>query len=104
MELSDKKNRRNELRLEIGARLREVRKYCGYTQTKMAHLSKYKRSLIGQVETGLCTANIDLLLEYVKHCNTSISYLIEGDTTKQYLPNIKFCPNCGGSLQEFYPK
>lgn len=62
----------------VGGRIATKRKECGFTQNDIAHKTGYKRSSVAAIESGNQNPPIDFLTKFVRICDTSYSYILEG--------------------------
>lgn len=65
--------------IEIGKRIKEIRKTKGLTQMTFAEQLNISRSHINKIERGVKTASIDLLIEIAARGGVTLDYLILGD-------------------------
>ena len=69
-----------EQRLRIGARLRELRKACGYSQTILADRMKVSRTTVSKIESGSFACSIDYLARFSRHLEFDINLLERTDS------------------------
>lgn len=82
--------------LTIGDRIKIKRKEIGYTQEALAELTEIARASIGQIESGHIMPSLQFLSRFIRICNTSYSYIIDGEestSTKPYPSERSSIPN-----------
>ena len=66
---------------EMGRRIRETRKFKGWTQEELADRLNISREHIGRIERGVYGCSLDLLVELSCVLSASTDYLLMGRTT-----------------------
>lgn len=84
----------NDLLIDIGTRLREVRKGCKLTQEKFAEQLGISLNYYGQIERGQSGLSLEKLKLLYDKFNVDLLYLITGDKSHQVTINeiISDCP------------
>jgi len=70
---------KEQLRREIGGRIREIRKEIGLNQTKFGEKSNTSRGIIGFIESGKVSPRLELLKSLYEDYNVDLNYLISGE-------------------------
>lgn len=73
---------------EIGKRIRQLRKECGYTQEKLAECAEISVDFVGLIETGQCSMKIKNLAKIASILNVTTDYLIYGTSPYKENPRI----------------
>ena len=61
---------------EIGARIRELREVCGYSQEQLAELTGISTAFLGHIERGTRAMSLETLVSICSILNISIDYLL----------------------------
>lgn len=83
-----------EIMIEVGKRIREVRKHLQVNQTDFAGLMGMPKKQLSAMETGKITPDFDFLYNVEKYFNVNLSYIITGKETILALwerPTIRMC-------------
>ncbi|MEW6606900.1 MAG: helix-turn-helix transcriptional regulator [bacterium] len=62
----------DEIKLQLGAQIRNLRKLLGYTQAQLAELTDLSDNFIGQIERGERTPTIQTLKKFADALNIKI--------------------------------
>lgn len=73
--------------IDIGNRIREKRKECGYTQEQLAEYAEISVDFLGLIETGRNSMKVQNLAKIAVALNVTTDYLIYGTTP--YKENAK---------------
>lgn len=73
---------------DIGNRIRELRKECGYTQEQLAEYADISVDFLGLVETGRSGMKTEILAKIAMCLNVTTDYLIFGKTPYKENPKI----------------
>lgn len=65
--------------LEIGARIKALRKAKGLTHAEVAVMCGISANAVSQWETGRCSPERDNLLKLASRLETTFAYLLQGD-------------------------
>ena len=71
----------SNIAIAVGKRIKQYRKECGFSQEKLADLSKLHPTYIGQVERGQKNASIESIQKIADGLNIPISRLFEHIST-----------------------
>lgn len=84
----------NQLNIQIGNRLREIRKGLDFTQEQFAEQLNYSTNYYGQVERGEHGISLEKLNLLYEKFDVDLLYLITGDKSHQVKINelISDCP------------
>lgn len=84
----------NELNIEVGNRLREIRKGLKFTQEQFAEQLNYATKHYGQVERGERGITLEKLKLLYEKFDVDLLYLLTGDKSHQVKINqlISDCP------------
>lgn len=84
----------NKFNVEIGNRLREIRKGLNFTQEQFAEQLNYSTNNYGQIERGERGISLEKLNLLHEKFNVDLLYLITGDKSHQVKINelISDCP------------
>ena len=63
--------------INIGRRIREVRRTCGMTQVQLAEAAGISATHLGDIETGRSSFKVEVLLKIVKALNAKIELTIK---------------------------
>ena len=83
-----------EIMIEVGKRIKEVRKHLQVNQTDFARLMGMPIKQLSAMETGKIKPDFDFLYNVEKYFNVNLSYIITGKGTILPLwerPTIKMC-------------
>lgn len=73
---------------EIGNRIRQIRKECGYTQEQLAEYAEISVDFLGLIETGRSSMKIKNLANIASVLNVTTDYLIFGASPYKENPRI----------------
>ena len=76
------------LNTDIGNRIRQVRKECGYTQEQLAEYAEISVDFLGLIETGRNSMKVQNLAKIASALNVTTDYLIYGTTPYKENPKI----------------
>ena len=71
--------------IDIGNRIRQLRKECGYTQEQLAEYAEISVDFLGLIETGRSSMKVQNLAKIASILNVTTDYLIYG--TSPYKEN-----------------
>lgn len=74
--------------VDIGNRIRELRKECGFTQEQLAEYADISVDFLGLVETGRSGMKTEILAKIAMCLNVTTDYLIFGTTPYKENPKI----------------
>jgi len=83
-----------EIMVEVGKRIKAVRKHLQVNQTDFARLIGMPIKQLSEIETGKIKPDFDFLYNVEKYFNVNLSYIITGKETILALwerPTIKMC-------------
>ena len=66
--------------VEIGQRIRDIRKQRGYTQEALAEAADLSASYVSHIELGVKSASLAAILQISKALDVSLEYLLYGDS------------------------
>lgn len=70
--------KKKDLKLQLGNRIRLLRKECGYSQESLAFECELDRTYIGAVERGERNISLENIAKVAKALSISISELLRG--------------------------
>ena len=73
---------------DIGNRIRQARKECGYTQEQLAEYAEISVDFLGLIETGRNSMKVQILAKIASALNVTTDYLIYGTTPYKENPKI----------------
>ena len=73
---------------DIGSRIRQARKECGYTQEQLAEYAEISVDFLGLIETGRNSMKVQNLAKIASALNVTTDYLIYGTTPYKENPKI----------------
>ncbi|MCH5196957.1 MAG: helix-turn-helix transcriptional regulator [Oscillospiraceae bacterium] len=73
--------------VDIGNRVRQLRKECGYTQEQLAEYAEISVDFLGLIETGRSSMKVQNLAKIASILNVTTDYLIYG--TSPYKENAR---------------
>ena len=76
------------LNTDIGNRIRQLRKECGYTQEQLAEYAEISVDFLGLIETGRNSMKVQNLAKIASALNVTTDYLIYGTTPYKENPKI----------------
>ena len=76
------------LNTDIGNRIRQARKECGYTQEQLAEYAEISVDFLGLIETGRNSMKVQILAKIASALNVTTDYLIYGTTPYKENPKI----------------
>ena len=76
------------LNTDIGNRIRQARKECGYTQEQLAEYAEISVDFLGLIETGRNSMKVQNLAKIASALNVTTDYLIYGTTPYKENPKI----------------
>ena len=76
------------LNTDIGNRIRQARKECGYTQEQLAEYAEISVDFLGLIETGRNSMKVQILAKIASALNVTTDYLIYGTTSYKENPKI----------------
>ena len=76
------------LNTDIGNRIRQARKECGYTQEQLAEYAEISVDFLGLIETGRNSMKVQILAKIASALNVTTDYLIYGTTPYKENPRI----------------
>lgn len=68
--------------IEIGKRMKDLRKLKGYTQQQLAEELDYSVPFISYLETGKATLTLPVALDFTTFFGVTMDYLLFGDTKR----------------------
>lgn len=74
--------------VDIGSRIRELRKEHGYTQEQLAEYADISVDFLGLIETGRSGMKTQILAKIATVLNVTIDYLVFGTTPYKENPKI----------------
>ena len=74
-----KETDKQQLYIDIGNRLKEIRKEKGYTQEKMAEILQVSTTFYGKVERGVNSLSLSKIRCLYEEMEIDITYLITGE-------------------------
>lgn len=76
-------------KVELGAKIREVRKECGYTQEKLAEMADIGTMYLGEIERGEKMPSLKILIQLIESLNVSADYILRNELSsgKEYVYN-----------------
>ena len=74
-------------KIELGAKIREVRKECGYTQEKLAEMADIGTMYLGEIERGEKMPSLKIFIQLIESMNVSADYILRNELTsgKEYV-------------------
>ena len=74
-------------KVELGAKIREVRKECGYTQEKLAEMADIGTMYLGEIERGEKMPSLKIFIQLIESMNVSADYILRNELTsgKEYV-------------------
>ena len=76
------------LNTDIGNRIRQARKECGFTQEQLAEYAEISVDFLGLIETGRNSMKVQNLAKIASALNVTTDYLIYGTTPYKENPKI----------------
>ncbi len=73
----------NEI-IAIAKRIAKVRKENGFSQAELANKTGINRGSVSAIEDGRQKPPIDFLARFVKTCNTTYDYIVEGKEDERH--------------------
>ena len=72
---------------ELGAKIREVRKECGYTQEKLAEMAEIGTMYLGEIERGDKMPSLKIFIQIIESLNVSADYILRNELSsgKEYV-------------------
>jgi len=76
-------------KVELGAKIREVRKECGYTQEKLAEMADIGTMYLGEIERGEKMPSLKIFIQLIESLNVSADYILRNELSsgKEYVYN-----------------
>ena len=76
-------------KVELGAKIREVRKECGYTQEKLAEMADIGTMYLGEIERGEKMPSLKIFIQLIESLNVSADYILRNELSsgKEYVFN-----------------
>lgn len=76
-------------KIELGAKIREVRKECGYTQEKLAEMADIGTMYLGEIERGEKMPSLKIFIQLIESLNVSADYILRNELSsgKEYVYN-----------------
>lgn len=76
-------------KVELGAKIREVRKECGYTQEKLAEMADIGTMYLGEIERGEKMPSLKIFIQLIECLNVSADYILRNELSsgKEYVYN-----------------
>lgn len=76
-------------KVELGAKIREVRKECGYTQEKLAEMADIGTMYLGEIERGEKMPSLKIFIQLIESMNVSADYILRNELSsgKEYVYN-----------------
>lgn len=76
-------------KIELGAKIREVRKECGYTQEKLAEMADIGTMYLGEIERGEKMPSLKIFIQLIESLNVSADYILRNELSsgKEYIFN-----------------
>ena len=76
-------------KVELGAKIREVRKECGYTQEKLAEMADIGTMYLGEIERGEKMPSLKIFIQLIESMNVSADYILRNELSsgKEYVNN-----------------
>ena len=74
-------------KVELGAKIREVRKECGYTQEKLAEMADIGTMYLGEIERGEKMPSLKIFIQLIESMNVSADYILRNELSsgKEYV-------------------
>lgn len=74
-------------KVELGAKIREVRKECGYTQEKLAEMADIGTMYLGEIERGEKMPSLKIFIQLLESLNVSADYILRNELSsgKEYV-------------------
>ena len=74
-------------KIELGAKIREVRKECGYTQEKLAEMADIGTMYLGEIERGEKMPSLKIFIQLIESMNVSADYILRNELSsgKEYV-------------------
>lgn len=74
-------------KVELGAKIREVRKECGYTQEKLAEKADIGTMYLGEIERGEKMPSLKIFIQLIESMNVSADYILRNELSsgKEYV-------------------
>ena len=66
-------------KVELGAKIREVRKECGYTQEKLAEMADIGTMYLGEIERGEKMPSLKIFIQLIESMNVSADYILRNE-------------------------
>lgn len=66
-------------KVELGAKIREVRKECGYTQEKLAEMADIGTMYLGEIERGEKMPSLKIFIQLIESLNVSADYILRNE-------------------------
>ena len=76
-------------KVELGAKIREVRKECGYTQEKLAEMADIGTMYLGERERGEKMPSLKIFIQLIESLNVSADYILRNELSsgREYVYN-----------------
>ncbi len=76
-------------KVELGAKIREVRKECGYTQEKLAEMADIGTMYLGEIERGEKMPSLKIFIQLIESLNVSADYILRNELSsgREYVYN-----------------
>ena len=74
-------------KVELGAKIREVSKECGYTQEKLAEMADIGTMYLGEIERGEKMPSLKIFIQLIESMNVSADYILRNELSsgKEYV-------------------
>lgn len=80
--------------IEIGQRIRDIRKQRGYTQEALAEAADLSASYVSHIELGLKSASLAAILQIAKALDVSLNQLLYGNQVDEATSDTAAHPSC----------
>ena len=88
--------------IEMGTRIKELRKEKGETQEATANALNLSWSMLSKIERGANAPSLDILVALAQYFETSLDYIVLGEQpkTEQIRENIQIIQKCFENLAQ----
>lgn len=70
-------NKSNKAREKLGKRIQKARKHAGYSQERLAEITRISRTHMGHIEQGRKSPSLEVLEKISRALKTSLSELLK---------------------------
>lgn len=74
-------------KVELGSKIREARKECGYTQERLAEMADIGAMYLGEIERGEKMPSLKIFIQLIESLNVSADYILRNELSsgKEYV-------------------